>query len=113
MRLAAVRRRLRMDGQRGDGRATRSRLRRGHAPARPVRAGQFVRQHRGPRLAVRRPAYGMTPSAALRSLTAAYRTTPVGTGKRTQFSIMWVIEDHRALRTHIMPDHAGDRGAVP
>jgi hypothetical protein len=25
---------------------------------------------------------------------------------------MWVIEDHRALRAHIMPDHAGDRGTV-
>src|SRR5262249_6889883 len=30
----------------------------------------------------------------------------------TLFGIMWVIEDHRALRAHIMPDHVGDRGAV-
>ena len=32
--------------------------------------------------------------------------------ERTLLGIMWVIEDHRALRAHIMPDHAGDRGAV-
>jgi hypothetical protein len=25
---------------------------------------------------------------------------------------MWVIEDHRALRAHILPDHAGDRGTA-
>src|SRR5712692_8526155 len=26
---------------------------------------------------------------------------------------MWVIEDHLRPSGHIMPDHAGDRGAVP
>ena len=31
---------------------------------------------------------------------------------RPLIGIMWVIEDHRALRAHIMPDHIGDRGAV-
>jgi hypothetical protein len=31
---------------------------------------------------------------------------------RADCGIMWVIEDHRALRAHIMPDHVGDRGAV-
>jgi uncharacterized protein YciI len=33
-------------------------------PARPIRAGRFVRQHRGPRLAVRRPTHGITSSGA-------------------------------------------------
>jgi hypothetical protein len=31
--------------------------------------------------------------------------------KRSLIGIMWVIEDHLRPSGHIMPDHAGDRGA--
>ena len=57
------------------------------------------------------PARGhRTGQAALRHGSIVLRLP--GPRKRTLFGITWVIEDHLRPSGHIIPDHAGDRGAV-